>query len=78
LDREAVPPSFTPVEPRGASVFSRIRDGFAYIILEPHVVEVTVGSVVHVRLNDLPLLASAMFEGTGSGMVPGAETISER
>jgi molybdopterin molybdotransferase len=76
LDRESALPSFTPVESRSASVFSRIRHGFAYIILEPHVLEVPEGTIVQVRLNDTPLLASAMIEGTGSGLIPGI--ISER
>ena len=73
LDLEATAPCFTPAEPRGPSVFSRVRDSFAYIILEPHVVKATEGSEVQVRLSDFPLLASPLFEGIGSGIASGPE-----
>jgi molybdopterin molybdotransferase len=68
LDLAVAPPWFTPAEPRGASVFSRVRDCFAYVILEPHMIEIAGGSDVQVRLSDFPLLASPLFEGAGSGM----------
>ena len=67
LDLTVVPPWFTPAEPRGASVLSRVKDCFAYVILEPDVVEVAAESDVPVRLSDFPLLASPLFEGTSSG-----------
>ncbi len=68
LDLETAPPWFRPAEPKGASVFNRVRDCFAYVILEPHVLEVAAGSELEVRLSDFPLLASPLFKETGSGM----------
>jgi hypothetical protein len=58
LDLEMAPARFTPAEAKGTSVFSRLRDAFAYILLEPHVVRVAAGSEVQARLRDFPLLAS--------------------
>jgi len=66
LNMELAPPCFTPSELKSASVFSRVRDSFAYIILEPHVVEVAAGGEVQVRLSDLPMLASPLFRKIGS------------
>jgi molybdopterin molybdotransferase len=68
LDLGAAPPWFTPAEPQGVSVFSRLRDCFAYVILEPHMLEVVAESALQVRLSDFPLLASPLFEGDCSGM----------
>ena len=68
LNLETAPPWFTPAEPKGASVFSRVRDCFAYVILEPHVVEITAGSKLEVQLTDFPLLASPLFKGGAPGM----------
>jgi molybdopterin molybdotransferase len=68
LNLEIAPPWFTPAEPKRPSVFSWVRDCFAYVILEPHVVEIAAGSELKVRLSDFPLLASPLFKGTGSGM----------
>jgi molybdopterin biosynthesis enzyme len=65
LNLEMEPPRFVPAEPKGASVFAVVKDCFGYVILEPHVVEVPVGSVLEVRLNEYPLLASALFRETG-------------
>jgi molybdopterin molybdotransferase len=50
-------PSFTPSDKRNESRFAAIKDSFAYIILESHMVEVSAGSEVQVRLHDLPLSA---------------------
>jgi molybdopterin biosynthesis enzyme len=69
LNLETAPPRFVPVEPKGASVFALVRDCFGYVILEPHVVEVAVGRELEVRLNEYPVLASALFKETGSGVV---------
>ncbi len=73
LDLEASVPCFTPAEPRGPSVFSRVRDSFAYVILEPHMVKAAEGSEVQVRLSDFPLLASPLFGRTGFETVSGPE-----
>lgn len=66
LNLELTPPCFTPSEGKNTSAFSRLRDSFAYIILEPHVVEVATGGEVQVRLCDLPILASPLFRKIGS------------
>ena len=58
LDLEVAPARFIPAAAKGTSVFSRVRDSFAYILLGPHVVRVPAGSEVQVRLLDFPLLAS--------------------
>ena len=68
LDLETAPPWFRPAEPKGASLFNRVRDCFAYVILAPHVVEVAAGSELEVRLSEFPLLASPLFKETGSGI----------
>ena len=65
LDLGTAPSRFHPALTRKASVFSRIKDCFAYILLEPHVVEVATGSEVQVQLSDFPLLASPLIKGTG-------------
>lgn len=61
LDLETAPARFYPVVTKSTSVFSRIRDCFAYILLEPHVVEVAAESEVRVQLGDFPLLASPLL-----------------
>ncbi|MFP5212556.1 MAG: gephyrin-like molybdotransferase Glp [Acidobacteriota bacterium] len=67
LDGSRLPPVFVPSRRHGP-VLADIRDGFAYILLEPHVVEVAAGSAVRVRFHDFPLLATASM---GSGDDPG-------
>jgi molybdopterin biosynthesis enzyme len=66
LNLELIPPRFTPSQTKSTSVFSRIRDSFAYVILEPHVLEVAEGDEVEVHLADVPMLASPLFGKTGS------------
>ena len=65
LDLGTAPPRFHPSVTRRASVFGRVKDCFAYMLLEPHVVEVAAGSEVQVQLSDFPLLASPLLKGTG-------------
>jgi molybdopterin molybdotransferase len=61
LNLNLVPPRFTPSQTGSASVFSRMRDSFAYIILAPHVIEGAEGDEVEVHLVDFPMLASPLF-----------------
>jgi len=65
LDFGAAPCCFHPAISRRASVFSRVKDCFAYMLLEPHVIEVAAGSEVQVQLSDLHLLASPVIKGKG-------------
>lgn len=65
LDLGMAPPRFHPAITRKVSLFSRLKDCFAYILLEPHVVEVAAGSEVQVQLSDSPLLVSPLIKGTG-------------
>ncbi|MCU0573218.1 MAG: molybdopterin molybdotransferase MoeA [Syntrophobacteraceae bacterium] len=53
--------SFIPLTGWGASVFGQVRRSIGYMILEPHVLEITAGTEVNVRLFDLPLLAAAIL-----------------
>ena len=66
LDLETAPPRFSPAKTEGTSIFNRVKDCFAYILLKPHVVEVAAGSEVQVRLRDFPLLASPLLKKIGS------------
>jgi molybdopterin molybdotransferase len=61
LKVDSTPPVFVPMREKGASRFEALRRNFAYILLEPDVVEVRPGSPVKVRLHDFPLLASALL-----------------
>lgn len=65
LDLGTAPARFHPAVTKSASVFSRVQDCFAYILLEPHVIEVAAESEVQVQLGDFPLLASPLFIGRG-------------
>ena len=65
LDLGVMPPRFHPAITRKSSVFSRVKDCFAYILLAPHVVEIAAGSQVEVMLSDFPLLASPLIKSTG-------------
>lgn len=58
-------PSFTPIANLEGSLFERLRNSFAYTILEPHVVEVAAGNEIEVRLHDFPLLARLVFPESG-------------
>jgi molybdenum cofactor synthesis domain-containing protein len=62
LDLSTAPARFFPAVRKSASIFSRVKDCFAYILLEPHVLEVAAGSDVQIQLGDFPLLASPLFE----------------
>lgn len=53
--------SFLPSAGRGASVFGQVRRSIGYMILEPHVLEITLGAEVSVRLLDLPLLSAVVL-----------------
>jgi molybdenum cofactor synthesis domain-containing protein len=66
LSLESVPPRFSPAQTKSTSVFNRIRDSFAYVILAPHVVEVAEGDKVEVHLVDFPMLASPLFRKSAS------------
>jgi molybdopterin biosynthesis enzyme len=60
-------PFFAPdVDRTGTSIFRAVTGRFAYILLNSHVVEVPDGSVVRVRLHDLPSLASVLINGPES------------
>jgi molybdopterin molybdotransferase len=61
LDLSRWPPSFEPAAQQRGSLFEEIRNRFGYIILEPHMLEVSASSEVDVRLFDLPLLAVALL-----------------
>jgi len=80
LGMSSTPPTFTPVAGGEGSLFSRLRNSFAYTLLAPHVVEVAAGNEIHVRLHDFPLLARPILcqtdfrvgdasTGTGSGPI---------
>jgi molybdenum cofactor synthesis domain-containing protein len=57
-------PVFAPdTDRRGTSNFRAVTGRFAYILLNSHVVEIPNGSVVRVRLHDLPSLASDLIHG---------------
>jgi molybdopterin molybdotransferase len=66
LDLGRAPARFLPAVTKSASVFSRVKDCFAYILLEPHVIEVAAESEVQVHLSDFPLLASPLIKGAGA------------
>lgn len=68
LDLRRPVPSFIPVTKSDESLFSTLINSFAYIILEPHVVEVAQGSSVEVHLHDFPLLARPLVDSGGSGL----------
>lgn len=57
-DPQTGSPLFMPAEKTGEPFFTVLRDCFAYIILEPHMIELPEGSKIEVRLHDFPLLAS--------------------
>jgi molybdenum cofactor synthesis domain-containing protein len=61
LDMKVCPAGFTPMERQSGSIFNQVRNRFAYMILEPHMLEVSAGSEVDVRLFDLPLSAAAFL-----------------
>jgi molybdenum cofactor synthesis domain-containing protein len=64
LDLAKLPALFSPCDRKQSSVCSRLDAGFAYVILEPHVVEVARGAEVRVRLSGFPILASPLFRVT--------------
>ncbi len=68
LDMRKTGPSFTPALKSRQSLFSTLTHSFAYILLEPHVVEVAQGSEVQVHLYDFPLLAKPLLDGIGAGL----------
>ncbi len=53
--------SFLPLHGKGETVLQEARRSIAYILLEPHVLEMAAGSEVDARLFDLPLLAVALL-----------------
>jgi molybdenum cofactor synthesis domain-containing protein len=60
-------PVFAPdTDRRGTSNFRAVTGRFAYILLNSHVVEIPDGSVVRVRLHDLPSIASVSINGPES------------
>jgi molybdopterin molybdotransferase len=68
LELKGMATTFSPIEREGASTFEQLRNRFGYMLLEPHMLEMSAGSEVDVRLFDLPMMASAvlgMAEGGG-------------
>lgn len=61
LDMSRCPASFTPAGKQSGSAFQQVRNRFGYMILQPHMLEISTGSEVDVRLFDLPLLAVALL-----------------
>ncbi len=61
LNCRVEPAVFFPPMDDGGSFLSTIKDSFAYIILEPHVIEMSAGSRVQARLHDFPMLASPLL-----------------
>lgn len=65
------PISFRPAIEQGGSAFRQLRNRFAYMILDSHVLEISKGSQVDVRWFDLPLPAASLFvEGQHSDRKP--------
>ncbi len=57
--------TFSPLGRRGVSTFEQVRNRFGYMILEPHMLELSAGGEVDVRLFDLPMLAAAVLGMAG-------------
>ncbi len=62
LNMKRTTSTFAPAERRGTTTFEQVRNRFGYMILEPHMLEVTAGSEVDVRLFDFPMMAADILD----------------
>jgi molybdenum cofactor synthesis domain-containing protein len=65
LELKEMTTTFSPSERKGVGTFEQVRSRFGYMILETHMLEMTAGSEVDVRLFDLPMLAAAVLGNGG-------------